>query len=595
MEAILGISCDFHDAAAALVIDGRVVAAAQEERFSRRKNDARLPVAAIRFCLARAGITASELTAVAFYEETMLKFDRIVNAALAGADGWRYFEETVTDWHRAGKFRVRERIAAALGIDETRIVNIGHHQSHAASAFFCSPFEHAAVLTLDGAGEKETATISEGVGNRLRKLRSVSLPHSLGLFYSAWTAYLGFQVNEGEYKVMGMAGFGQPRHRAAMEALFTLDEDGGFRLDQNLFSFQVPGDLPFTLAMVERFGSARQAGAPFAPSAEDLPAGTDPARQTAIIADSRRFADIAASVQACTETVILHMVDAAVRLTGTRSVCLAGGVALNSLANGRLIRERGYELYVHPAAGDSGGAVGAALYLAHQDRGAPRTGALERADLGIEFSSTDIDVAVDGSGFVTLDTAPGEEALLDAVAGLLASGKVIGWMQGRAEWGPRALGHRSILANPTLPHMQRLVNEKIKFREPFRPFAPAVPAEDADRFFDMPAVRGAWQPEHFMLAVHPVRDAWRARLPAITHVDGTARVQAVRADVNPRLHALLRRFERTGGVPVLLNTSFNLNGEPIVNSPADALATFTHSGLDALVLGHRIVTKKVVL
>ncbi len=593
---ILGLSYDFHDSAAALLVDGEIVAAAQEERFSRDKNDARFPRNAIDFCLRQAGLSAGDIDRVAYYEEPLLKFDRVVASAQANpGEGAAYLDATLSNWLSRRKFDVRAVISERVGIDPAHVEYMRHHESHAASAFFCSAFDEATVVTLDGVGEYETATISHGRGTTLERLGSVELPNSIGLFYSAWTAFLGFKVNEGEYKVMGMAGFGTPTRKGEMLDLFELFDDGTFALDQANFNFRTPRELPYTDVLLDRMGPAREMDSSFAVSPDHLPSDVDPANADEIIAKSRFYADVAASVQACTEEVILHMVDRAVARTGSTNVCLAGGVALNSLANGRLIRERGYSLYIHPAAGDAGNALGAALALHHRDATATRVPPLPTCALGEEFDDAQIARAIAASGFETVKVAGSDDELAAAVADLLAEGNVIGWLQGRAEWGPRALGRRSILANPTLPEMQRRVNEKIKFREPFRPFAPAVRADAVQTYLDMPALANPVAPERFMLAVHPVRDEWRAKLPAITHVDGTARVQAVTEEENPVFYRLIDACEARYGVPIVLNTSFNLNGEPIVNSPRDALNTFTHSEIDYLVMGRRIVSRKISL
>lgn len=580
---ILGLSFDYHDAAAALLVDGKLAAAGQEERFTRKKHDASLPAKSIAFCLSEAGLTSSQIDYVAFYEKTMLKFNRIVRSSIKRRKR-AYLRDTLTSWLREEKFDVRKRIAEAIPIAPSRIISFSHHESHAASAFFCSPFNEATVLTLDGVGERQTAGVSIGRGAELERLASVELPHSLGLLYSAFTAFLGFEVNEGEYKVMGMAGFGQPRFLDDVMRFITLKPDGGFMIDQACFEFLCPEDLPYRQELIKRFGPARQAESKFAVQPE-------PGINDDILSLSRRYADIAASIQKATENVIMHMAARAVERTGIRNLCMAGGVALNSLANGRLIRECGYPLYIHPAAGDAGGAVGAALLCHHKSAGGARTAPLTSAYLGYAASEQEIKAAIAASGFAKVEAVDNDDELVERVAGLLAGGAVIGWLQGRAEWGPRALGCRSILADPTRPEMQRRVNESIKFREPFRPFAPVVPVEVATTYFDMPEVTDPTSPEYFMLAVHPVRREMRHRLPAVTHADGTARIQVVSSDSHRLYHDLLHAFGRKSGVPVLLNTSFNLRGEPIVDTPIDALKTFAFSGLDAVALGRYIVFK----
>ncbi len=584
---ILGLSFDYHDAAAALISPKGVVAAAHEERFTREKNDPSFPAQAIDFCLAQAGCRAQDLHAVVYYERPLRKFRRIVKTLMqTDHPDWDYFQETFVDWYCREKFNPMRRIARALKIDPRRVHAVEHHQSHAAAAFFCSPFDEAAVVTLDGVGEEETLTVSIGRGNSIRKLSATTYPHSIGLVYSAFTAYLGFEVNEGEYKVMGMAGFGSPVHKSAVDALFSFDAAGRLSVRQDYFNFATPRDIPFTQALIDRFGSPRRPEEPF----RVPPPGQAP--RDDIETRSAAFADIAASVQATTEDVILRVVEDAVRRTGLRKVCLSGGVTLNSAANGRLRRELDVELYVQPSAGDAGSALGAALHHAHASLNRPRFGPLTSACLGRAADERSIEAALENAGITRRRRFSDEESLVQDAAARLAAGQVLGWVQGRAEWGPRALGHRSILATPTRPDMKRIVNEKIKFREPFRPFAPSVIAGRAAEFFDMPPPTHAVSPEHFMLAVHPVRPERRADIPAVTHVDGTARVHLVTRQSDPLLYRLLEAVDARTGVPILVNTSFNLRGEPIVDSPTDAIRTFQWSGIDALYMGRYLTTKE---
>jgi carbamoyltransferase len=582
---VLGLSFDYHDAAAALLVNGRIVAAAQQERFSRKKNDAGFPLDAARFCLAQGGLSISNLDAVVHYETPILKFDRILRTSLAaGNRGDEYRDQALRQWLQAGKFEVAARIAEYLDAPPERIHLIQHHDSHLASAFYPSPFQQAAIVTLDGVGEYDTAAIGYGDGTSITRLADVKFPHSLGLFYSAMTAFLGFEVNEGEYKVMGMAAYGQPVLAESMLALFQFHDDGRFDLDTSWFDFLAP-TYPFTDKLTGWLGAPRRPEEPFFAHGQ----GSMPT------AAGKRYADIAASVQRCAEEVILHTVRAALRITGARSVCLAGGVALNSLANGRIRRELAVDLYVQPAAGDAGGALGAAAWWHHLNGGS-RMAALSCPYLGREFDDATVERALASSrDMLAIERFDRESALLERVATALAQGSVVGWFQGRSEWGPRALGHRSILASPLHKEMQSVVNEKIKFREPFRPFAPSVPAELAQRYFDLPEARHRTSTEEFMLAVHPVRASMRANLPAITHADGTARVHTVFEDTNPLFYGLLHAFGHRTGVPILLNTSFNLRGEPIVDAPDDALRTFWNSGMDYLVLGSILVSKQVSL
>ncbi len=550
---ILGISCYFHDAAAALLEDGRLIAAAEEERFSRRKHDASFPTRAIRFCLDTAGIDSRGLDRVVFFEKPFLKFERMFASVLASYPlSLDVFREAMLAW-LGDKLWIKNRIVEELGVPASKVLFSEHHLSHAASAFFCSPFEEAAILTVDGVGEWATTSIAAGRGNDIHLIDEIRFPHSLGLLYSAFTGFLGFEVNEGEYKVMGMASYGDPRYRDEMDRFIRLRSDGGFELDLEWFTFQRSASAMLHPKVESILGPARRPEAPF------IPGDTE----------SRHFADIAASLQAVTEEAILALARRARIRTGLDKLCLAGGVAQNSAANFRLFREAGFEdIYIQPSPGDGGAALGAALFAWHLVEGRPRSFTMDRADWGTDAGEPD-------------------DAVVEAAARRLASGKTVGWVQGRFEWGPRALGHRSILADPRSAAMKDVVNRAIKFREPFRPFAPAVPAEDAGRYFDIDRPESSW-PARFMQYVVPVRDAG---IPAVTHVDGTARVQAVHASASPVFHRLLRRFGEITGVPVLLNTSLNRRGEPMAATAEDAVAIFEGSGLDTLVVGSRIVDK----
>lgn len=578
MPAILGVSAFYHDSAAALIDDHGVRAACQEERLSRIKGDPGLPHRAMAACLEAGGIRGADLEAVAFYERPLRKLARI-HASLAPEPDRPDLAAIAGRWLASGQMAPARSLARTLGCDADRVVCVGHHESHAASAFFAAPFDSACVVCLDGVGEAECGTIWHGTGTRLTHRATIPYPHSLGLFYSAFTAYLGFEVNEGEYKVMGMAPFGRPTRVDDLMRLFRLLPDGTFHLDQRLFDFRPGAIQPYSQALIDWLGPPRPPEDPFDPTA-DGPVGDR----------ARHYADIAASVQAGCERVIAHVVGHAMAATGEKRVCLAGGVALNSVANGRLIREQGADLYIQPAAGDAGAALGAALWHRHMTLDRPRLPALTGAALGRDLNLDATEAAIRASG-LTWRRADGDGDLVARVADRLADGQVIGWVQGRAEWGPRALGHRSILAVPTDPAMQNRVNAKVKFRELFRPFAPAVPADRAGDYFDLPRLPAPGGPEDYMLAVHPVRPEWRDRLPAITHVDGSARVQTVRPDASPLFHALLQAVGTRTGIPVLLNTSFNRRGEPMVDDAIDALATFRLTGLDVLVVGPFLVER----
>jgi carbamoyltransferase len=590
---ILGISCYFHDAAAALFRDGILIAAAEEERFTRRKHDYGFPQHAIDFCLKSAGIPASALDYVAFFEKPFVKFERLLLTSLQTfPHSHRVFEEAMVAW-LGDKLWIKHLIQKRLGVPSSKVLFSEHHLSHAASAFFCSPFEEAAILTVDGVGEWTTAAVGVGRGTEIKLLKEIRFPHSLGLLYSAFTAFLGFEVNEGEYKVMGMAPFGSPKYMDEVYKLIRVGGDGSFELDMDYFSFHYSTDRTFNRKFTELFGPPRNPGVPFFTSKSGFPSyfGEKPGNYAELAAENERYADIAASIQAVTEEVMLKMAQYAHRETGLPRLCLAGGVALNSVANGRILRETPFEdIYIQPSAGDGGGALGAALYVQHQVLGKPRGFVLEHAFWGEEHSSGDIESFLRENN-VAFGAFDDDAKLIERVVERLQQGKVIGWFQGRFEWGPRALGHRSILADPRRADMKDIVNTKIKFREPFRPFAPSVVAGESENIF---AIRDA--PRHFparyMLFVVEVRPEKRELVPAITHVDGTARLQTVQADNNPLYYRLISAFGEATGVPLVLNTSFNLKGEPIVNTPREAFQTFLRSGMDVLVLGHCLIEKK---
>jgi len=588
---ILGISCFFHDAAAALLRDGELVAAVEEERFTRRKHDPEFPTNAIRYVMAEAGIDTSDLGYVVFFEKPFLKFERILSTAVGTFPrGARVFQNAMTTW-LVDKLWIAGRIAQEVGVPRDRILFSEHHLSHAASAFFCSPFEEAALLTVDGVGEWATATAGRGRGTDIQLLREVRFPHSIGLLYSAFTAFLGFEVNEGEYKVMGMAPYGQPRYVDLVWKLVRMAPDGSFALDLDYFTFHRSTKNSYSRRFVELFGAPRPAGDHFFTSASGYPPYFEP-RPADFDAQARRnqhYADIAASIQVVTEQLVVNMARALHEETGLDRLCLAGGVALNSVANTKILKSSGFtELFVQPAAGDSGGALGAALYAYHALLGKPRSFTMDHAFWGPAHRDVDIRAFLDGESiaYERLD----EPALIDRVAEAIAGGAVIGWFHGRAEWGPRALGHRSILADPRRAEMKDVVNTKIKYREPYRPFAPSVLADRVGEFFDAPGV-AAQYPSRFMLLVVDVAPSKRDIIPAVTHVDGTGRLQVVAREGNERYHALISRFGEATGVPVLLNTSFNLRGEPIVNTPREAYTTFVRSQLDALVLENCLIWK----
>jgi carbamoyltransferase len=594
---ILGISAYYHDSAACLVSDGRVVAAAQQERFSRLKHDARFPADAIRYCLTSQGLGLSDLEVVVFYESPWRKLARLVATYLGFAPaGAASFRRAMLSWLPCKLFLRREmarQLAQIKGIGPSNggppIVYGHHHRAHAASAFFPSPFQRAVVLCLDGVGEWETTSAWYGEDQRLTPLWAIDFPHSLGLLYSTFTQYLGFKVNSGEYKLMGLAPYGRPLHVARiLDHLIDVKPDGTFRLDQSYF------DYPTGFRMVSR-RFEKLFGGP----------GRKPEGQI-----TQRHMDLAKSIQTVLERVLLRLAKTLQQETGADCLCLAGGVALNCVANGALLRQGLFrDLWIQPAAGDAGGALGAALSHWHETLGNPRR-RLEAGEqdgmagtfLGPAYSTADVCRDLDALGaryeIVT------EDALLERVARLLAAGNVVGWVSGRMEFGPRALGARSILGDPRDPRMHSVMNLRIKFRESFRPFAPAVLAEAAADYFELD------RPSPYMLLVAPVRrhlcleeagaprfgierlHVVRSSIPAVTHVDYSARVQTVHAETQPRFHALLRRFRDLTGCAVLVNTSFNVRGEPIVCNPRDAYRCFMRTGMDYLAIENVLLDRK---
>src|SRR5579871_1700520 len=568
MAAVLGISAYYHDAAAALVVGGRVVAAMQEERFSRLKNDPALPRQAAAACLALAGISPGDLDAVVYYENPYAKLERVMTSMA------RDFPRTFGQFPRAigsqlgSKLWVLDQLAEAIGVERRKVLFTEHHESHAASAFLTSPYPEAAVLTVDGVGEQATTALWEGRGAALRQLGAIDFPHSLGLLYAAFTAYLGFEVNEGEYKVMGLAAHGAPRFRAEMDRVVRLESDGSFRLEPRFFAHTTERDVGFSPALEALLGPRRPPGRPF-----DLDANPD----------DRRAADVAASLQQVTEEALLGLARAARARTKMPALCLAGGVALNAVANARIAREAGFErVFVPPAAGDAGGALGAAL-IGARDLGDPRPPALATAALGEPF---DGGAAADLARALGLTpTAPPDPAA--AVAQRIAAGQVVAVCRGRFEWGPRSLGQRSLLADPGRAESRERLNRVVKQREPFRPFAPAVAAAAAAATF-------AGTPNDmtpFMTTVARVAPARAAALPAVIHVDGTACVQTVTADGAPDLSTILEAVGRETGDPIVLNTSLNGAGEPIVAGPVDALAFFLQHPVDAMLIGDALLER----
>jgi carbamoyltransferase len=593
---ILGISAYYHDSAAALVEDGRVIAAAQEERFTRKKHDANFPHHAIRSCLETTGTRTGDIDRVAFYDKPFLKFERLLETYLAFAPrGFGSFREALPVWVKDKLFQRSTILKELKSVDGEipwgeKLLFSEHHLSHAASAFYPSPFERAAVLTMDGVGEWTTTSLALGHGRELKVVREIHFPHSLGLLYSAFTYYTGFKVNSGEYKVMGLAPYGVPRYAQKIrEHLIDIKDDGSFRL--NLDYFEYCTGLTMTN---ERFDALF--GAPARKPEDRL---------------TQREMDLAASIQVITEEVVLKLARAIARDTGEKNLCLAGGVALNCVANGKLLRDRCFErIWLQPAAGDAGGALGAALVAFHLSEKKERhlDGALDAMHggyLGPEFSLEDIQrrLTKAGARFETLD----DDGLVETCARMLAEGKALGWFQGRMEFGPRALGARSILGDARSPTMQKTLNLKVKYRESFRPFAPSVLAEDARQYFALDAE------SPYMLLVADVADGQRidmtdeqralfgidklnvprSSIPAVTHVDYSARVQTVHQETNPKYHGLISAFKNLTGCPVIVNTSFNVRGEPIVGSPEDAFRCFMGTEIEALAIGNCFLRKEL--
>lgn len=591
---ILGLSAFYHDSAAALLIDGRIAAAAQEERFTRIKHDARYPESAIAYCLSEAGIALSDIDYVVFYEKPFLKFERLLETYVAFAPrGFLSFATAMPVWIRDKLFqkdllrRKLQEIAPEFDW-QNKLLFSEHHLSHAASAFFASPFADAAVLTMDGVGEWCTTSSAVGSGRELQIKREIHFPHSLGLLYSAFTYYTGFKVNSGEYKVMGLAPYGEPKYaNLILEKLIDLKADGSFRLDMSYF------DYCTGLTMTnERFAAL------FGQKARDASELLTPFHM-----------DIAASIQAVTEEAMLRLARATAREYGQSNLCLAGGVALNCVANGKILRDGAFRsIWIQPAAGDAGAAVGAALAAWHLFLGNERTAdgvhdVMRGGYLGPEFTQAEIERQLSAAG-ARFDTVS-DDAMIDATASSLAAGEAVGWMQGRMEFGPRALGARSVLGDPRSPSMQKTLNLKVKYRESFRPFAPAVLREDVSDWFELDA------DSPYMLLVANVRserrhamnereqalfgidklNIARSDIPAVTHVDYSARIQTVHAETNPRFHRLIERFKEKTGCPVLVNTSFNVRGEPIVCTPTDAFRCFMGSEIEFLVVGNCLLRK----
>ena len=593
---ILGISAFYHDSAACLLKDGEIVSAAQEERFTRKKHDAAFPRCAIEYCLKEAGIGANDINNVVFYEKPFVKFERLLETYLAFAPkGFKSFAKAMPVWIKDKLFQ-KAALVKELNITfsddvnwRERLLFSEHHLSHAASAFYPSPFESAAVLTLDGVGEWTTTSLAVGKGSDLKVVKEIHFPHSLGLLYSAFTYYTGFKVNSGEYKVMGLAPYGEPKYVDLIkEKLITVADDGSYQLDMSYFDFATG------LTMTNKKFDALFGGPP----------------RTSETELTQREMDLAASVQKVTEDIVTQIARDIARDTGERNLCLAGGVALNCVANGILLREKIFEnIWIQPAAGDAGGALGAALsawYLHHNSERevSSERDAMKGAYLGPEFKDAEIEAELEACG--TKFKKLSDDELIEHVATALADEKAVGWMQGRMEFGPRALGGRSIIADPRSPVMQKQLNLKVKYRESFRPFAPSVLREDVNEWFehdtDSPYMllvadvqkdkrRTMTDEEEALFGVDKL-NVPRSSVPAITHVDYSARIQTVHADTNPRYHAVISKFKEKTGCPLVVNTSFNVRGEPIVCSPTDAFKCFMGTELEVLAIGNYLMIKE---
>ncbi len=592
---ILGISAFYHDSAAALIEDGKIIAAAQEERFTRKKHDSDFPTCAVEYCLREASVSLGDVDFVAFYDKPFLKFERLLETYLSFAPwGFTSFREAMPIWLKEKLFQkdLLRKTFQKYDPDfdwKNKLLFAEHHQSHAASAFFPSPYEDALVLTMDGVGEWATTSVAHGSGNKLEMFRELHFPHSLGLLYSAFTYYTGFRVNSGEYKVMGLAPYGEPKYKdLILDNLIDVKEDGTFRLDQSYFDY-CTGLRMTNDKFAELFGA--------------------PARNPESLLTNRDM-DLAASIQAVTEEIVLKLTRSLAKETGAKNLCLAGGVALNCVANGKVLRDGAFEnIWVQPAAGDAGGALGAALCAYHLYQGQPRhlngaADAMFGSYLGPDYSDDEIDQRITAVGGKL--TRHDDAEVIDLTAQALADGKAIGWFQGRMEFGPRALGNRSILGDARSPEMQKTLNLKIKYRESFRPFAPSVRREDVADWFDMDTdspymlmvadvakshQKEMTEAEKALFGIDKLNIS-RSDIPAVTHVDYSARIQTVDAERNPKYHALLTKFKDLTGCPVVANTSFNVRGEPIVCTPEDAFRCLMGTELDVLVVGNCVLKKE---
>ncbi len=569
---VLGISCHYHDSAATLLKNGKVIFAADEERFSRKKHDAKFPVLAIQECLTWAGITIDQVDSIGFYEKPFLKFERIMQQHLDHfPKTFKTFQRAIPSW-LSEKIRVRQVIRKRLGY-RGDVFFVDHHLSHAASAFLPSPFQEAAIVTIDGVGEWTTTAIGKGNENTLVLQKEIRFPHSLGLLYSTLTAYLGFSVNNSEYKVMGLSPYGlMDRSKnpwySKLRQVIDIKEDGSYALNMDYFIFEHSDRMPSILLCELLGGPIRKESDPM----------------------EKRHEDIAAALQMVTEDAVLALLRFAHKEIGSENVVLSGGVALNSVCNGKILATTGFKrVWIQPNAGDAGNSMGVALFVYNSILGKPREYILDDAYLGSGFSNETVEQFLKKNGIKYISFSSREE-LLASTAMLLIENQVIGWFQGRMEWGPRALGARSILSNPCSLEMKAILNEKVKHREAFRPFAPVVCAEDAEEYFECDLPIPA--PADFMLMVYPIREKYRARLPAVTHVDGSGRLQTVRREQNPLYYDLIKAFGKLSGIPMLVNTSFNIRGEPMTCTPEDAYRCMMGTGIDCLVIENFLIKRQ---
>ena len=589
---ILGISCFYHESAATLIKDGKVVAAAAEERFSRKKHDHDFPKLAIEFCLQNQQIKIDDVSYVVFYEKPFWKFQRIILSALGSYPfAIRVFAKAMSIW-LLDKLWVKSIITDELNINAKKILFVPHHISHAASAYYASGFKNAAIITLDGVGEWTTTTYGVGDENNMTLKKQIKFPHSLGLLYSVFTAFLGFEVNDGEYKVMGMAPYGKPNYLDKVRKLVKTYPDGSYELKMDYFTYHKSEQKSYGSKFVTLFGDPRPKDLLFFTRKSGYPTyfGKKPENYTELCDLNQKYADIAASIQAFTEETLLKLAGAVHRKTKEQNLCIAGGVGLNSVANGLLLRKGPFKkIFVQPAAGDDGGSLGAALYAYHSILGKKRTWEQTHCYFGKAYSQNEIETFLKKNK-IKYQKFNKEANLLVFLTESLINGKVIGFFHGRFEWGPRALGARSIIADPRREEMKDIVNTKIKFREPYRPFAPVTLAEKANQYFELGKLEHEYLTK-YMLGVFPVKKDKRKIIPAVTHVDGSGRLQVISKNQNARYYGLINSFGNRTGVYVLMNTSFNLKGEPIVNTPEEAFSTFVRSGLDILALENCVVDK----